>query len=120
MPPARGLVPKPGASRGRTQTRGFKSVAQVVAGVATGLSLQIVLVVVLRSGERARGSDFGDDGAPPLARLFDLGLDRGCSLFLRRRGEEDGGPVLGSSVVALAVECGGVVHAKKPVLQQIL
>ena len=43
--------------------------AHEVAGVPAGVLLQVVLVVLLRRRERARGDDLGDDRSLPRARL---------------------------------------------------
>src|SRR5205085_9554256 len=52
----------------------YFSVAQPVAGVAVGVLLKVVLVVVFGAPVSARLRDFGDDRLLPLARFVDLGL----------------------------------------------
>src|SRR5262249_25061336 len=50
------------------------SIAQVVAGVAVRVLLEILLMLFLGGPELAGGDDLGDDGRRPLTRLVDARL----------------------------------------------
>src|SRR5437016_4645187 len=74
-----------------------------VAGVATRISLQIVLVLRLGLPEGAGGRDLGDDLARPQAGGVDVGDGVLSQVLLLVGRVEDGGPVAVADVVALAV-----------------
>src|SRR2546427_4595464 len=88
---------------------GVHSVSQVVTGVAAGMLLEIVLVVLLRGPELGGGDDLGDDRALPLARGLDASLDLLGDPPLLLALIEDGRAVLGPLVVPLAVHGRGGV-----------
>ena len=69
---------------GPTLSQGPRASAHVVAGVAAGMLLQVVLVVVLGGGDGAGIGHFGDDGALPLAGLRHPGLHLFGDLALLR------------------------------------
>src|SRR2546422_11703513 len=99
--------------------RGGHSVSQVVTGIAAGMLLEIVLVVLLRGPELGGGDDLGDDRALPLARGLDAGLDLLGDPPLLLALIENGRAVLGPLVVPLAVHWrrgGHAAEVTRPVL----
>src|SRR3954463_15212237 len=88
-------------------TKGAGRLAYVAGGKPA--LFEVLLVVVLGGVELGGGDDLGDDGPPETVAAFEprLGVERSGLLL---GGEvEDGRPVLGANVGALAVEGGGVV-----------
>lgn len=78
--------------------------------VASRVSVEVELVVLLGSPPLASGSKLGDDAVlPPL--LVGLGGDLTGNLLLLRVVVVDGRAVLGAGVGTLLVEGCGVVHA---------
>src|SRR5262245_8669187 len=84
---------RPGLVRGRA------SVAQVVAGVAAVVLLQIVLVILLGRPELGGRNDLGDEGALPFSRGLDARLYLLRDLPLLIVLIEDGRAILGPDVV---------------------
>ena len=87
--------------------------ARIMAGVAVGITLEVVLVLRLRLPEIADGLDLRDDLARPQTRSVDIGDRLQCRLFLRLVNVVDRGTVGRAPVIALAIEGGGVVNLKK-------
>jgi hypothetical protein len=89
-----------------------------VARVPVGVTLQVVLVLGLGLPERPGGRHFGDHLPRPQAGGVDVGDRVLGGLLLRVAEIEDGRPVAGPDVVALAVQRGRVVDLEEE-LQQV-
>ena len=87
--------------------------ADVVAGVAVGEALEVVLVFGFGLPEVGGGGKLGDDFSGPFFGGVDVGDGFFGDLFLGVGGVEDGGAVGGAGVVALAVGSGGVVDLEE-------
>src|SRR5262249_2267331 len=110
-----------GLERAAAKSRGrLDLVPQVVTGVAAGILLQVLLVVLLGRRERSRRDDLRDDRGLPLAARVHALLDALGDLALPLRRDEDRRAVLRADVVALPVLGRRVMHPEVPFLQQVL
>mgnify|MGYP006951239953 CR=1 FL=1 len=94
------------------------SVAQVMTGVAAGMLAQVVLVIGFGAVPGRGGLDRCGDGPPPLTGRVDSGLHRLGDPLLLGGLRKDRRAILGSHVVALAVERGRVVQPEEPLLSR--
>ena len=86
----------------RCHAVGVSSSADVVAGIAVRITLQIILVLRLSLPEVACGNKFGDDFPGQKTRCFDIG-DRISNLFLLVVLVEDCGAVARTAIGSLDV-----------------
>lgn len=90
------------------------------AAVATGVFIQIELMVVLGVEPRARRRDLGPHRCVRVPFLLHLGFCVLGDLQLLFRIGEDGGPILGPAVVALPVPGGWVVGSEEELDQGLV
>src|ERR1035438_280172 len=88
-----------------------------MAGIASGMLDQVVLVVFLGLPPGACGGDLGEDGSLPLPAGIHLGFHALGGLPLSLRMEENGAAVRGALVIPLLVQGGGIVHAEEEMEQ---
>src|SRR6185369_2601949 len=87
---------------------------QPMAGVAAGIFLKVILMVILGLPPFPSLDDLGHDRLAEMPALVEPGLERLGLLALLLRVIEDRGAVGGSHVVALTVQRRRVVHAEIP------
>src|SRR5579872_205009 len=92
-------------------------IAQDVAGVATRILDEVLLVVILRRIELARCGYLGRDRPREFSGFIPACFDTLRGLFLGFAGVENGRAILGPHVVMLPVESGGIVHSEEVIKQ---
>ena len=112
-----------GSNFGRRGLAHLRSTSELrphpMARVAAWIFHQIVLMIILANGEGSRWYHRGDHRrGPPTAAIYTFD-DLGRYLGLSFTGGKNCRAILGTNVVTLLIACGGIVHPKKPMLQQI-
>ena len=92
-------------------------IPQIVAVVATGVLLQVILMIFFSRVKDRRFSDFGNDRTFPFSGFIHLHFDPLSNLLLFVVGIENSRSILGADIIFLLVNCSGIVHAEKEAKQ---